>query len=114
MVRLRRGRPGGLGQYSSLRLLTRAGSASTLAAGRSVAYAPPMIGGTRAAIDHRLEGLVVARARRRMPVLRLVPAGWIRPVIKPTVVRLKVSLLLAALASAVTVGSIVTLLILVR
>jgi hypothetical protein len=68
----------------------------------------------RAAIDRRLEELVVVRARRRWPVVRLVPDGWIRPVIKPKVVRLRVLLLRAALASAVAVGSILTLLFFVR
>jgi hypothetical protein len=67
-----------------------------------------------AAIDRRLEGLMVVWARRRWPVLRLVPVGLIRPVIKPTVVRLRVLVLLAALASAATAGSILALLILVR
>src|SRR5262249_25345195 len=80
---------------------------------RFLAYAPPMHSRTRA-IDRRLEALVVASARRRMPVLRLVPVGWIRPVIKPTVVRLRVSVLRVALASAVTGGSILALLILAR
>jgi hypothetical protein len=73
-----------------------------------------MRSGARAAIDHRLEGLMIARARRRWPVVRLVPAGWIRPVIKPTVVRLRLSLVRAAIATAVAVGSILTLLILMR
>jgi hypothetical protein len=78
------------------------------------AYASQMRDRTRAAIDRRLEGMGVARARRRWPVLRLVPAGWVRPLIKPTVVRLRVSLLRAALVLVLTAGSILTLLILVR
>lgn len=77
------------------------------------AYAPAMRTGARAAIDRRLEGLMIARVRQRWPVVRLVPVGWIRPVIKPTVVRLRVSLVRGAIASALAVGSILTLLILV-
>jgi hypothetical protein len=72
-----------------------------------------MRSGARAAIDRRLEGLMIARVRQRWPVARLVPVGWIRPVIKPTIVRLRVSLVRGAIASALAVGSILTLLILV-
>jgi hypothetical protein len=73
-----------------------------------------MRSGAHAVIDRRLEDLIVAWARRRWPLVRLVPVGWIRPVIKPTVVRLRVSLLRVALASALIVGSILALLILMR
>jgi hypothetical protein len=73
-----------------------------------------MRSGVGTAIDSWLEELVVARVRRQSPVLRLVPARWIRPVIKPTVVRLRCSLCRAAFALAVPVGGILTLLILIR
>lgn len=63
-------------------------------------------------IDSRLEGLLVARLRGRWPVLRLAPSRWIRPVIRPKVVRLRASLLRGALASALLAGAILTLLIL--
>jgi hypothetical protein len=65
-----------------------------------------------AAIDSWLERLIVIWVRRQRPVLRLVPARWIRPVIKPTVVRLRRSLSRGALALAVLVAIILTLLIL--
>jgi hypothetical protein len=65
-----------------------------------------------AAIDSRLEELIVKWVRRQWPALRPVPARWIRPVIKPTVVRLRRSLSRGALAFAVTVGTILTLLML--
>jgi hypothetical protein len=71
-----------------------------------------MRSGVGAAIDSRLEELIVTWVRRQSPVLRLVPARWIRPVIKPTVVRLRRSLSLGALALAVPVATILTLLIL--
>jgi len=71
-----------------------------------------MRSGVGAAIDSRLEELVVTWVRRQSPVLRLVPARWIRPVIKPAVVRLRRSLSRGALALAVPVGTILTLLIL--
>jgi hypothetical protein len=70
--------------------------------------------GVGTAIDSRLEELVLAWMRRRSPLLRLVPARWIRPVIKPTVVRLRRSLFRRAVALAVPVGTVLMLLILMR
>jgi hypothetical protein len=71
-----------------------------------------MRSGVGAAIDSWLEELIVTWVRRQWPALRLVPARWIRPVIKPTVVRLRRSLSRGALALAVPVATILTLLIL--
>jgi hypothetical protein len=70
--------------------------------------------GVGTAIDSRLEELVLAWMRRRSPLLRLVPARWIRPVIKPTVVRLRRSLFRRAVALAVPVGTVLMLLISMR
>jgi hypothetical protein len=64
------------------------------------------------AIDSRLEELLVARVRRQWPVLRLAPSRWIRPVIRPTALRLRGSLTRGALALAVLLSTILTLLIL--
>jgi len=72
-----------------------------------------MRNGVGAAIDGRLEELIVKWARRQCPALRLVPARWIRPVTKPTVVRLRRSLSRGALVLALPVGAI-ALLILMR
>ena len=66
--------------------------------------------GVGAAIDSRLEELILRWVRRQWPALRAVPARWIRPVIKPTVVRLRRSLASGALALALTVATILTLL----
>jgi hypothetical protein len=71
-----------------------------------------MRSGVDAAIDSWLELLIVTRVRRQRRVLRLVPDRWIRPVIRPTVVRLRRSLSRGALALAVPVGIILALLIL--
>ena len=95
----------------------RAGSwavACTVAAEGIPAYARPMRNGVGAAIDGRLEELIVKWVRRQWPALRLVPARWIRPVTKPTVVRLRRSLSRGALTLAVPIGTILALLILVR
>ncbi len=73
-----------------------------------------MRSGVGTAIDSWLEELVIAWVRRQSPVLRLVPARWIRPVIKPTVPRLRRSLSRGAVALAVPLGTILTLLILMR
>jgi len=62
-----------------------------------------------AAIDRRLENVIVACARRQLPVLRLVPARWIRPAIAPTAVRLRRLLSRGVLALALPTGIIVAL-----
>jgi hypothetical protein len=66
-----------------------------------------------AAIDRRLENLIVACARRQLPVLRLVPARWIRLAITPMAVRLRRSLSRSVLALALPTGVIVALMALV-
>jgi hypothetical protein len=71
-----------------------------------------MSSGLSAAIDSRLEGLIVAWARRRWPALRLVPARWIRPAVAPTALRLRRLLSRGVLAAAVPIGIILALLIL--
>ena len=71
---------------------TRWAGACTLAAERACPYPRAMRTGVSALIDGRLQDLIVARTRRRWPVLRLVPAPWIRSAVKPTAVRLRHSL----------------------
>jgi len=71
-----------------------------------------MPSGLSAAIDSRLEGLIVAWARRQCPALRLVPARWIRPAVAPTALRLRRLLSRGVLAAAVPIGIILALLIL--
>jgi hypothetical protein len=71
-----------------------------------------MPSGLSAAIDSRLEDLIVAWARRRWPALRLVPARWIRPAVAPLAPRLRRLLLRAVVAAAMPIGVILTLLIL--
>jgi len=64
-----------------------------------------------AAIDSRLEAVIVARARRQWPALRLVPARWIRPAVAPTALRLRRLLSRGVLAVAIPIGMILVLLI---
>jgi hypothetical protein len=67
-----------------------------------------------AAIDNRLEASTVRWVRRQYPALRLVPSRWIRPVIKPTVVRLRRSLSRGTIAIVLSSGIILALLITMR
>ncbi len=71
-----------------------------------------MRSGVGTAIDSWLEELTLTWVRRQSPVLRLVPARWIRPVIRPKVVGLRRSLSRVALALAVPVVIILTVYIL--
>lgn len=68
--------------------------------------------GLNAAIDRRLQDLIVASARRQWPALRMVPARWIRPAVAPTALRLRRLLSRGALAAVMPIGVILTLLIL--
>ena len=64
-----------------------------------------------AAIDSRLQDLIVAFARRRWPALRLVPARWIRPAVAPLALRCRRVLSLAVLAAMMPIGFALALLI---
>lgn len=70
-----------------------------------------MPSGLSAAIDSRLEDLIVVWARRRWPPLRLVPARWIRPAVAPMALRLR-RLLSRTVLAAAPIGIILGLLIL--
>ncbi len=67
-----------------------------------------------AAIDTQLADLIVAWARRRWPALRLVPADWIRPAVRPAAIRMRrvlssaVLILGAAIALTLAVLAILT------
>ena len=62
------------------------------------------------ALDTRLADLILALACRRWPALRLMPAGWIRPAVRPAAIRLRRLLSAAALMLGVTFGLTVVLL----
>jgi hypothetical protein len=74
------------------------------------AYPRAMPSGLSAPIDSWLEDLIVAWARRHWPVLRLVPARWIRPAVAPTALRLRRLLSRGVLAAAMPIGIILALL----
>jgi hypothetical protein len=50
-----------------------------------------------AAIDRRLASLIRGRARRKSPILRLLPASWLESLVAPRVRRLRIKLIVAAL-----------------
>jgi hypothetical protein len=66
--------------------------------------------GISAAVDRRLEDLIVAWTRRQYPALQWVPARWIRPAVAPAAVRLRRLLSRGVLATA-TIGMTLVLLI---
>jgi hypothetical protein len=68
-----------------------------------------MPSGVSAAIDKRLEHVVVAWARHRWPPLRVIPARWLQPVVAPTARRIRRLLTRAVLATAISVGIIIAL-----
>jgi hypothetical protein len=70
-----------------------------------------MPSGISAAVDRRLEDLIVGWTRRQYPALQWVPARWIRPTVAPAAVRLRRLLWGAVLAAATTIGMILVLLI---
>ena len=53
--------------------------------------------------DHRLAKVILARARRRWPVLTLIPAGWLGLVASPLATRLRRSLARGALTASATI-----------
>jgi hypothetical protein len=67
--------------------------------------------GISAAVDRRLEGLIVAWTRRQYPALKLVPARWIRLAVAPAAVRLRRLLWRGVLAAATPIGMVIVVLI---
>jgi hypothetical protein len=64
-----------------------------------------------AAIDRRLEALIIMWARREWPALRLLPVRWLRPAVASKAVGLRRLLTRAVLAVAMLVAVIVGLLV---
>lgn len=66
------------------------------------------------ALDRRIANLILLRARRKWPLLSLVPAPWMRPLLAPAATRVRRQVTRAVLAVAVVTGVMVSLLALVR
>jgi hypothetical protein len=63
-------------------------------------------------VDRLLQSVVVASSRRQWPVLRLVPARWLRAAVAPTNLRLRRSVARVAVATAMSIGLLLAVLIL--
>jgi hypothetical protein len=61
-------------------------------------------------LDRRLAKIILASARRRWPLLTLIPAGWLGPLAAPLATRLRRSL---ARGVITTSGTIVVVIVLV-
>jgi hypothetical protein len=71
-----------------------------------------MANGLSATVDRLLEDLIVISSRRQWPALRLVPARWLRAAVAPTAVRLRRSLTRIAVATTISIGTILAVLLL--
>lgn len=72
-------------------------------------YARAMRSELGAAIDGWLAELMIIRLRRAWPLLKLVPASWIFPIVAPSARRLRRSLCHGAVAVAVSAGAVIVL-----
>ena len=61
--------------------------------------------GLTAAIDRRLASFIRDRASRKSVVLRLLPAGWIAPLLTQRVRRLRIRLAVAILAFSLLIAA---------
>jgi hypothetical protein len=77
-------------------------------------YARVMRSELGAAVDRRLAGLIIARLRRSWPLLKLVPASWIVPIVAPRARRLRRSLSRGAAGVTVCAGAVIVLIIVRR
>ncbi len=72
-------------------------------------YAPAMRTELGARVDRRLAELVIVRLRRAWPLLRLVPAACIVPIVVPAARRLRRSVLRSAIGVAVFAGALIAM-----
>jgi hypothetical protein len=61
------------------------------------------------AIDKRLAQLIIVRLRRAWPLLRVIPASWIVPVVAPGARTLRRSLLACAVVVVLSTGALIVL-----
>ncbi len=73
-------------------------------------YSDAMRSSPGAALDRRIEALIVSWVRRQWPVLRIVPVGLIRPALAPTALRLRRSTVRAAFVLAIPAVVVVAVL----
>jgi hypothetical protein len=71
-----------------------------------------MLGALTAAVDRRIARVIVSRARRRWLALRLVPAAWIQPVVKPAATGIRRELSRTAVTVVAIAGPVFAVLLL--
>jgi hypothetical protein len=72
-----------------------------------------MLNALGAWVDRRIANAILARAERRWPLLRLVPAVWMRPLLKPAGTRVRREVSRAAAHTIAVVGLLMALVLLV-
>ncbi|HEY3727430.1 MAG TPA: hypothetical protein VGL51_09670 [Solirubrobacteraceae bacterium] len=72
-----------------------------------------MLSALSASVDRLIADAILARAQRRWLPLRLVPAAWIRPLVKPTATLIRREISRAAATTAAIVGVLVAFLLLI-
>ena len=60
-------------------------------------------------LDRQLANVILARARRRWPLLTLIPTGWLGPLASPRATRLRRSLARGALTTSATIVVVIVL-----
>jgi hypothetical protein len=70
---------------------------------------PTMLSALANRIDRGLAKIILAHARRRWPLLTLIPAGWLRPLASPLATRLRRSLARGAITTSATIVVVIVL-----
>jgi hypothetical protein len=71
-----------------------------------------MLNALAAPLDRLIANAIVSRARRRWLPLRLVPAAWMRPFVKPAATLIRRELSRSAATAVVTAGVLLTVVVL--
>jgi hypothetical protein len=83
-----------------------------LAPAAVAAYPRVVLSALGACVDRRIATVILARARRRWPLLRFVPATWIRPLVVPAATLARREFSRAAATTLVLAGALIALLLL--
>jgi hypothetical protein len=71
-----------------------------------------MLSALGARVDRLIANEIVTRARRRWPPLRLIPAAWIRPLVRPAAGLIRRELSQTALLTMAMAGVLIAVLVL--
>lgn len=70
-----------------------------------------MLSALGASLDRRIATAIVASARRRWRPLRLLPAAWIQPLVKPAATLIRRELSRTAIRTVAIAGALIALLL---